>query len=400
MAWVMTPSRSCALDLMRRERTASRAETLSHDEDMPDGALHTSDLLVEVDRSSTLHEAPKTLEDEQRQLLALASLRGYSHGELAGLTGLPLGTVKSKLRRALAYSRRALSEGTRDGRLFYHAGAIAAAGGDRAQARDRLNRARALQWGGQQALRQPGWFQCAHHRAADPAHRAGRLGADRGGLRHTSRRKLRVLKRSRDEHEGPWVQVGRQGKPLFNEAFVAISDKDLYSRTSPDRDRKLFRKYAETPELAAILVPLLGLPENLLDQRSDPAGIFIPDLIKVDLSTVTARLAGGGPHHAANPDDAGFSRLSVFGGDVVISAVQTGLPGIESGTIPGGWANGRRFGDDVVDIAVTAAISDLRGDPWIVRGPAGDTVEGNDIAYNKAFPYAATPLNGRNHGHH
>jgi hypothetical protein len=137
-----------------------------------------------------------------------------------------------------------------------------------------------------------------------------------------------------------------------------------------------------------------------LDRRSDLAGIFIPDLIKVDLSTGPVHLAGGGPIHATNPDDAGFSRLSVFGGDVVISAVQTGLPGFAPGTIPGGWPNGRRFGDDVLDIAVTAAISDLRGDPLIINGPAGDGVDGNDIAYNKVFPYAATPLNGRNHAHH
>ena len=35
----------------------------------------------------------------------------------------------------------------------------------------------------------------------------------------------------------------------------------------------------------------------------------------------------------------------------------------------------------------------------IIRGPAGDNLNMNDIAYNKVFPYAATPLNGRNHTH-
>jgi len=55
------------------------------------------------------------------------------------------------------------------------------------------------------------------------------------------------------------------------------------------------------------------------------------------------------------------------------------------GFIPGGWPNGRRFGDDVVDIAVTALISDLR-DPnnLIIRGPAGDGVDRNDMAFNKS----------------
>jgi RNA polymerase sigma-70 factor (ECF subfamily) len=115
MAWLMTLSRSRALDLLRRERTASRAEPLAHDEDLPDGAPHTLDLLVEVDQSSTLHEALKTLDDEQRQLLALAYFRGYSHSELAGLTGLPLGTVKTKLRRALTVLRERLAHGEASG---------------------------------------------------------------------------------------------------------------------------------------------------------------------------------------------------------------------------------------------------------------------------------------------
>ena len=73
--------------------------------------------------------------------------------------------------------------------------------------------------------------------------------------------------------------------------------------------------------------------------------------------------------------------------------------GFGNGTVPGGWPNGRRFGDDVVDIAVTALISDLRVSPPIIVGPAGDNVDSNDIAYNKVFPYAATPLNGRTHSH-
>ena len=48
---------------------------------------------------------------------------------------------------------------------------------------------------------------------------------------------------------------------------------------------------------------------------------------------------------------------------------------------------------------MTALISDLRVSPPIIVGPAGDNVDKNDIAYNKVFPYAATPLNGRTHTH-
>jgi Domain of unknown function (DUF4331) len=210
----------------------------------------------------------------------------------------------------------------------------------------------------------------------------------------TSRPKVTVLNEANSPIlQGPFVQVGRQGNPLFNELFVAITDKDLYSRTSPVFDDSLFFKYASNPEPAALINAIVlngALPQSAITGRSDIAGIFIPDLIKVDLSTPPARLAGGG---ADNPDDAGFSRLSIFGGDTLMST-------LTGGAVPGGWPNGRRFGDDVVDIGVTALISDLRVSPPIIRGPAGDNVNGNDSVYNRVFPFAGTPHNGRNHGHH
>jgi hypothetical protein len=226
------------------------------------------------------------------------------------------------------------------------------------------------------------------------------LGGDQqivGVYATTSRRRFKVLGSAGDANLGEYVQVARQGNPLFNEGLVAIKDKDLYSRTSPEVDATLFRKYALTPELAGLINALvLGANVAPTMNRTDIAGIFIPDLIKVDLSTGPARLAGGGMSHPTNPDDAGFSRLGIFGNDTLTSSVQAGFG---NGTVPGGWPNGRRFGDDVVDIAVTALISDLRVSPPKIVGPAGDNVNSNDIAYNKVFPYAATPLNGRTHTH-
>ena len=195
---------------------------------------------------------------------------------------------------------------------------------------------------------------------------------------------------------GPFIQVARQGNPLFNEALVAIADKDRYSRTPPTKDRTLFEQYALTPELAAALQQLLSLDDSLLTNRFDLAGIFIPDVIKVDLST--------GPVHLADNDDDDFNRLSIFGGDTLQSTVQAGLFG--NGTVPGGFPNGRRFGDDVVDIAVLAIASDLRVSPPLLFNNGNtanlsiDRVSENDITFNAVMPYAATPLNGRNHGHH
>ena len=209
---------------------------------------------------------------------------------------------------------------------------------------------------------------------------------------------------------GNWVQVGRQGNPLFCEAFVAIKDKDLYNRTKPTSDATLFKTYADNPELAT-LINALVLKGNVAPttNRSDLAAIFIPDVIKVDLSTARARLPGGGATNATLVDDAGYSRLSIFGGDVLESPVAGHpfrLPGNAIGAdanrfyVPGGWPNGRRFGEDVIDIGVTAVISDLRSIPLTIRSADGiDNVSANDAILNKVFPYTTTPHNGRNYDH-
>jgi uncharacterized protein DUF4331 len=219
------------------------------------------------------------------------------------------------------------------------------------------------------------------------------LGGDQqivGVYATTSRQTLTVLRDPKaPRHLGAFVQIGRQGNPAFCELLVAGKDKDLYNETTPTVDQALLKKYALAPELAK----LLGDPANLQTNRTDLAGIFISDLIKVDLSTGPAHLAG-------TPS---FNRLGIFGGDILTSTIQ---PGFGKGTVPGGWPNGRRFGDDVLGIAVIAILSDLRtSPPTIFAGfdPATFNVGGvmhNDITYNVVFPYAATPHNGRNNEHH
>ena len=186
--------------------------------------------------------------------------------------------------------------------------------------------------------------------------------------------------------KGEFVQIGRQGNPLFNEALVALRDKDLYNQTDAVDDDQ-FRIYAKDPEgdegieisrLLNVTPPIPGLVE----------GIYIPDVIKVDLTTGPAR----------TPNDINFHRLGIFGGDTLQSQFQEGFDG--NGTIPGGWPNGRRFGDDVLDVAFIAVGIEAPETDETDGGADYDRVTTNDIKYNDVFPYAATPLNGRNHGHH
>jgi len=136
------------------------------------------------------------------------------------------------------------------------------------------------------------------------------LGGDQqivGVYATTSRKALTVLSDPRAPATfGEYVQVHRKGNPAFCELLVAGKDKDLFTETCPTVDQTIFEKYALAPELAT----LLGAPLNLQTDRTDLAGIFIPDLVKVDLSTGPARLAD-------NPDDLMFNRLGMFGGDTL-----------------------------------------------------------------------------------
>lgn len=109
LGWLLTIVRSRALDrLRRRDRAESHPEpdTLAAAPLSPDG--NPDELLHASVRNGALHRALSALPALQRQLVGLAFLRDLSHGEIAELTGLPLGTVKSHLRRALQCLRHDL----------------------------------------------------------------------------------------------------------------------------------------------------------------------------------------------------------------------------------------------------------------------------------------------------
>lgn len=166
---------------------------------------------------------------------------------------------------------------------------------------------------------------------------------------------------------GSYVQVNRMGNPLFNEVLVALRDKDEYNRTNPVDDAQ-FAKYALKPEVAVLANTVFGTAFQT-DNRTDLAGIYIPDVLRIDTSTEPVRLAG----------QPGFNRLSVFGGDTTANGT------------PSGWPNGRRLGDDVVDIALTAVAS---GPSFSTITAVGDNINSNDQFYNLVFPYSATPHAG------
>lgn len=165
---------------------------------------------------------------------------------------------------------------------------------------------------------------------------------------------------------GAWVQVNRLGNPLFNETLVATADKDRYNALTPDQDDQ-FATYAANPELASLINFVFGT-SFATENRADLVAVFIPDVLRVATTTGPVRLEG----------QPGFSRLGFIGGDT-------------TGGVSSGWPNGRRLGDDVVDIALTAVAS---GPAYSTITLVGDNVPENDAVFNRVFPYAATPHSG------
>ncbi len=101
LAWLMVITRSRALDALRRlDKVTYCAEPelfLEH-ESCPQGS--PLDQLLHSERASTLKSALSALTPVQKQLVALAFYKDLSHQEISDQTGLPLGTVKSHLKRA------------------------------------------------------------------------------------------------------------------------------------------------------------------------------------------------------------------------------------------------------------------------------------------------------------
>ena len=165
-----------------------------------------------------------------------------------------------------------------------------------------------------------------------------------------------------------WTQVSRLGNPLINEVVIPTGLKDYWNRESPAGDSQ-FEKYYKTPILAAVLNKLYKLGVETTNRS---------DLVEV-LGTGIPKLTYTGPTFADElrlnlsvPPSAHPNRMGVLGSD------------------DAGYPNGRRLGDDVVDISEQAVAGFLLGK----KVPLGDGVNGNDKPFLAHFPYVATPWQG------
>lgn len=189
---------------------------------------------------------------------------------------------------------------------------------------------------------------------------------------------------------GAWTQVSRLGMPLVNELVIGLKDKDRFNASRPEHDGQ-FADYVTNPTFPALIEILYpSAPAPTLFPRSDLVAAFLTGIntpatgnINQPANVVASEMLRLNTNIAPVPAG-GQNTLGVIGGDNA------------------GFPNGRRPGDDVVDIALRVVMGKLialglYGTP--AQAPAGnapftDGAPVNDGLFDAAFPYLKTPLAG------
>jgi len=95
-SWLYAILRNCALTVLRDESRFAADEGIAEQ-----AAPMTENALARLPETSALRRCLERLDAPRRSVVVLAYVHGLSHGELAGKLGVPLGTVKSWVRRSL-----------------------------------------------------------------------------------------------------------------------------------------------------------------------------------------------------------------------------------------------------------------------------------------------------------
>ncbi|MFN8484416.1 MAG: DUF4331 domain-containing protein [Anaerolineae bacterium] len=182
-----------------------------------------------------------------------------------------------------------------------------------------------------------------------------------------------------------FTQVSRLGMPLVNEVVIALQDKDRFNTSEPKDDGQ-FLKYVTNPELPKLLTLLYPslFPTVPATPRNDLVTVFLTgvpglnqpknvrpsEMLRLNLATPASAYSNG----------AWGNRLGVLAGDT------------------GGFPNGRRLSDDVVDIELQVAAGALIGVPNATA--LSQSIPANDVPFMANFPYLAPPHQGFSHTHH
>lgn len=203
-----------------------------------------------------------------------------------------------------------------------------------------------------------------------------------GAWTTASLRQARVLDRTpsfdRPAVEGgAWVQVSRLSAPLVNEVVIGLKDKNRFNASEPKDDGQ-FADYVTHPTLPALLEILFGpagVRAPTLFPRTDLVAAFLTGVDGLNVNGSTAEMLRLNTSIAPKPA-ALQNNLGVIGGD------------------PAGFPNGRRPGDDVVDIELRVAMGVLLPAASAPSGqlPFTDGALVNASFFDSRFPFLRTPL--------
>ena len=194
---------------------------------------------------------------------------------------------------------------------------------------------------------------------------------------------------------GAWTQVSRLGMPLVNELIIGIDDKDKFNASKPKDDATNFADYVTNPVLPALI-------ESLFPSAKAPTNFPRTDLVTVFLKGID------GVNQPKNVMASEMLRLNTAAPAMPTALAAQNSLGVAAGD-KSGFPNGRRPGDDVVDLSLrvamgalcvlTGATDTLKVGCKPADAPAGglaltDGVRKTAANFGAAFPYLTTPIPG------
>ena len=171
---------------------------------------------------------------------------------------------------------------------------------------------------------------------------------------------------------GSFQQVSRLGNPLVNEVVIPLKLKDAFNASKPTQDGAAL-KYVTNPELPKLVEGVYGI-DAPKTPRNDLVSVFLTGVKGLNMPKGKVTPSEQLRLNMSTPVTAEPNRLGVIGGDNQ------------------GYPNGRRLGDDVIDIALQVVEGELVGS----ANDLGDGVDANDVAFGDTFPYLALPASGSN----
>lgn len=110
MTWLIAIARNRAIDRLRAGRVSRRMEPIDAAADLADDAPAADSALESAQQNARLHECLGALADRERNALRAAFFDGNTYEELAERMNVPLGTMKSWIRRAMIKLKACLEQ--------------------------------------------------------------------------------------------------------------------------------------------------------------------------------------------------------------------------------------------------------------------------------------------------